>query len=176
MNRRTLFTAAAGGLLLKPAAQAAALIKPKALRAGDLVGMVTPSTQVADPDSLAAAEKMAQYFGLRARFGKGVGKRGTYEQSVQDRVADLHDMFRDPEVKAVFCIRGGYGAMQILDLLDYDLIRRNPKILLGYSDITSLHLAIHKKRSTDRWRSRASLRIRRRIFGRPSSTPSQSGR
>ena len=54
-------------------------------------------------------------------------------------------MFRDPEVKAVFAIRGGYGASQLLDRIDYDLIRSNPKIFLGYSDITALHLAIQKR-------------------------------
>jgi muramoyltetrapeptide carboxypeptidase len=54
-------------------------------------------------------------------------------------------MFRDPEVKAVFAIRGGYGAAQLLDAIDYDLIRNHPKIFLGYSDITALHLAIQKR-------------------------------
>ncbi len=145
MTRRTLFASAASALLANPAAKAAGLIKPKVLRPGDLVGMITPSTMVADPDSLAMAAAMAKYFGLRARFGKGVGKRTSYEQSVQDRLADLHEMFRDPEIKGIFCIRGGYGAMQILDGINYDLIRHNPKILLGYSDITSLHVAIHQK-------------------------------
>ena len=64
---------------------------------------------------------------------------------MQERVDDLHDMFRDPEVKAVFALRGGYGSAQMLDRIDYDLIRANPKIFLGYSDITAMHLAIHQK-------------------------------
>jgi len=142
MTRRGLLAGVAAAPL---AVAAPPLIKPRALKPGDLIGLITPSTMVADPDGLAAAEAMAKYFGLRARFGKAVGKRGTFEESVRDRVADLHEMFRDPEIKAVFCIRGGYGAMQILDRIDYDLIKRNPKILLGFSDITSLHLAIHQK-------------------------------
>ena len=54
-------------------------------------------------------------------------------------------MFRDPEVKAVFAIRGGYGSAQLLDRIDYDLIRANPKVFLGYSDITAMHLAIHQR-------------------------------
>ena len=65
--------------------------------------------------------------------------------TVQERIDDLHDMFRDPEVKAVFALRGGYGSAQLLDRIDYDLIRANPKIFLGYSDITAMHLAIHQK-------------------------------
>jgi muramoyltetrapeptide carboxypeptidase len=60
-------------------------------------------------------------------------------------VDDLHAAFADPEVKAVFCTRGGYGAAMLLDRIDFALIRRNPKIFLGYSDITALHLGIHQK-------------------------------
>jgi muramoyltetrapeptide carboxypeptidase len=110
------------------------------------VGLITPSAYVSDPDRLALAEATLKYFGLRARMGKNVGKREGYlAGSVDERLEDLHEMFRDPEVKAVFAIRGGYGAMQLLDRIDYDLIRRNPKIFLGYSDITALHLAIGKR-------------------------------
>ncbi|MBL8223570.1 MAG: LD-carboxypeptidase, partial [Bryobacterales bacterium] len=58
---------------------------------------------------------------------------------------DIHDMFSDPEVKAVFAIRGGFGAAHLLDKIDYGLIARNPKIFIGYSDITALHLAFHRK-------------------------------
>ncbi|MGH9718858.1 MAG: S66 peptidase family protein, partial [Bryobacteraceae bacterium] len=65
--------------------------------------------------------------------------------SVEERLDDLHAMFRDPDVRAVFAIRGGYGAAQLLDRIDYKLIRGNPKIFLGYSDITALHLAIQKR-------------------------------
>ncbi len=120
-------------------------IRPKALRAGDMVGMITPATEVPDPDRLALAERTLKYFGLRMKRGKNVGKRfGTYRESVQTRLDDLHGMFRDAEVKAVFAIRGGYGSPHLLDRIDYDLIRRNPKIFLGYSDITAMHLAINK--------------------------------
>jgi muramoyltetrapeptide carboxypeptidase len=121
------------------------LIRPKALRAGDMVGMITPATEVSDPDRLALAEKTLNYFGLRMKNGKNVGKRfGNYSESVQARLDDLHEMFRDREVKGVFAIRGGYGSPHLLDRIDYDLIRRNPKIFLGYSDITAMHLAINK--------------------------------
>ena len=122
------------------------LIRPKALRPGDTVGLITPSSYVSDPDRLALAERTARYFGLVPKFGKNVRKRDGYlGGGIEDRVEDLHAMFRDPEVKAVFAIRGGYGAAQLLDALDYDLIRSHPKIFLGYSDITALHLAIQKR-------------------------------
>jgi muramoyltetrapeptide carboxypeptidase len=78
-------------------------------------------------------------------MGANVRKRNGYlGGTVEERLDDLHAMFRDPQVAAVWCIRGGYGSGQLLDRIDFDLIRRNPKIFLGYSDITAMHLAIHK--------------------------------
>lgn len=127
-------------------AAASGLIKPNILREGSTVGLITPSTYVADPDRIALAEKTVAYFGLKLRMGRNVGKRyGYVGGSIEDRIADLHDMFRDPSVDGVFAIRGGYGTPQILDRIDYDLIRRNPKVFLGYSDITAMHLAIHQR-------------------------------
>lgn len=123
----------------------AALIHPPMLRAGDTVGLITPATYVADPDQLALVERTLKYFNLRAKFGKNVGKRtGYFSNPIDGRLDDFHDMFRDKDVRAVFCIRGGYGSGQLLDRIDYDLVRRNPKIFLGYSDITAMHLAINK--------------------------------
>lgn len=144
MLRRTFF-AGAGALASLPAA-GAGLIRPKALRAGDTVGLITPATYVSDPDRLLLAERTIRYFGLQMKKGRHVGKRAGYlGGTVEQRVEDIHGMFEDPEVKAIFCIRGGYGAGQLLDRIDYGLISRNPKIFLGYSDITTLHLAILKR-------------------------------
>jgi muramoyltetrapeptide carboxypeptidase len=115
------------------------------LKPGDTVGLITPATHVPDPDRLALAERTMKYFGLRMKMGKNAGKRmNDYRTSIEERLDDLHAMFRDKTVDAVFAIRGGYGSMQLLDRIDYDLIRRNPKIFLGYSDITAMHLAINK--------------------------------
>src|SRR5947208_7789932 len=122
------------------------LIRPRALRPGATVGLITPSTYVSDPDRLALAERTLRYFDLKPKFGKNVRKRSGYlGGSIDERLEDLHSMFADPDVDAVFAIRGGYGAMQLLDRIDYTLIRNNPKIFLGYSDITALHLAIQKR-------------------------------
>src|SRR6267142_1689550 len=144
MNRRTFLQTAVASSLY--AQSSAALIRPRALKPGDTVGLITPSTFVSDPDTLALAERTITYFGLKPKWGKNVRQREGYLRgAVQGRLDDLHAMFRDREVKAIFAIRGGYGAAQLLDRIDYDLIRSNPKILLGYSDITALHLAIHKK-------------------------------
>jgi len=123
-----------------------ALVRPQALREGDTVGLIAPGAYVSDPDRLALVVRTVKYFGLRPRMGARVGRRTGYlGGSDQERLDDLHDMFRDPEVKAVFAIRGGYGSERLLDRIDYGLLRKNPKIFLGYSDITCLHLAIHQR-------------------------------
>lgn len=120
------------------------LIKPARLREGDLVGLIAPGGHTSD----AAIEKSVrniEALGFRARLGANLrAVHGNYAGSVQQRLADLHAMFADPEVKAIWCIRGGSGCISLLASLDYALIRANPKILLGYSDITALHLAIHR--------------------------------
>jgi muramoyltetrapeptide carboxypeptidase len=140
MGRREFMAAACGATLR---AASAPLLRARALKPGDTVGLITPATYVSDPDRLILARRTAEHFGLKPRFGRNVGKRAGYlGGSVEERLEDLHAMFRDPEVRGVFCIRGGYGSEHLLDRIDYDLIRRNPKVFLGYSDITALHLAI----------------------------------
>jgi muramoyltetrapeptide carboxypeptidase len=144
--QRRSFLAGLGATALWSRPPSSPIIRPRVLHEGDLVGLITPSAYVSDPDRLALAESTVKYFGLRAKIGKHVGERAGYlAGSVEERVEDLHEMFRDPDVRAVFAIRGGYGAGQLLDRIDYDLIRRNPKIFLGFSDITALHLAIRKR-------------------------------
>ncbi len=146
MNRRNFLMASGASASLMIAAERPALIRPPVLHEGDTVGLITPSTYVSDPDTLAAAERTMKYFRLNAKWGRNVKKKSGYlGGTVQERVDDLHEMFRDPSVKAVFALRGGYGSAQILDRIDYNLIRANPKIFLGYSDITAMHLAIHQK-------------------------------
>lgn len=122
------------------------LVRPPVLRPEDTVGLITPATYVSDPDRLALAERTVKHFGLKLKLGKNVRKRAGYlGGSAEERLEDLHAMFRDPEVRAVFALRGGYGSIHLLDRIDYDLLRKNPKIFIGYSDITAMHLAINKR-------------------------------
>jgi muramoyltetrapeptide carboxypeptidase len=122
------------------------LVRPRRLKPGDTVGLITPATPVANPDALQRVARIVEHFGLRAKWGKHVARKaGYFGNPIEGRLDDLHAMFRDPEVAAVLPISGGYGAAQLLDRIDYDLIRRNPKIFAGYSDITALHLAIHQQ-------------------------------
>jgi muramoyltetrapeptide carboxypeptidase len=120
------------------------LIKPPRLRQGDLIGLVAPGGYTDD----AAIEKAVRHIealGFRVKQGNWLREVwGNYGGTVAARIADLHAMFRDPEVKAIWAIRGGSGCISLLKHLDYALIRRHPKILLGYSDITALHLAIRR--------------------------------
>lgn len=144
MTRRAVF----GTLpLLLASSKRPKAIKPAVLKPGDLVGMITPASNVPDPEeSYPKLERNMAALGLKVRLGENVRRHPGYIAGPEDaRVADLHAMFADPEVKAVFCIRGGYGSPQLLDRIDYGLIRKNPKVFLGYSDITALHLAIHQK-------------------------------
>jgi muramoyltetrapeptide carboxypeptidase len=143
MRRREFFPTVAAMAAVSPPPK---LIKPKALQPGDTVGLITPSSYVSDPDELDFTRRFCEFFKLKIKVGKNVGQRyGYLAGTARQRVDDLHAMFSDPDVRGVFCIRGGYGSAQMLDKIDYDLIRRNPKIFLGYSDITALHTAIGRR-------------------------------
>ena len=122
------------------------LIKPRMLKPGDTVGVIAPSTAVSDPDDFRKAKEALDYFGLKMKLGDHVQHGNGYKtRSINERLIDLHNFFADDEINAVIAIRGGYGSPQILDGIDYDLIHKNPKIFLGYSDVTAMHLAIFKK-------------------------------
>lgn len=150
------------------------LIKPRALQAGDLVGLITPASNPASADSYPPIEENMKALGLRWRYGASVRKFDSYLAGpAAARIEDVHAMFRDPEVKAVLTIRGGYGSPQLLDGLDYGLIRKHPKIFLGYSDITAMHLGIHQRTGlvtmhgpalTKRWPPYSEEHLRRAMF------------
>ena len=121
-------------------------IKPRALRTGDTVGLIAPASYTFDLWRLDEAAARVEALGLVPRFGKHVrGRRGFLSGTDDERLEDLHAMFADRSIAAVFALQGGYGTPRLLDRIDYELVRRNPKILLGYSDITGLHLAIGRK-------------------------------
>ena len=120
-------------------------IKPPQLKPGHKIGIIAPAGPVSQSE-LKPAINLLSSLGhqvilaphLYHREGYTAGDDGT-------RLEDLHSMFENEDVKAVICARGGYGTLRLLDSIDYDLIRRSPKIIVGYSDITALLLAIHKK-------------------------------
>lgn len=122
------------------------LIIPPRLKQGDTIGLVTPASPVFEPSDIKVGVRAIEGLGFKVRVGKNVGAKGGYLAGTdEERAQDLMDMFSAPEVRAIMALRGGYGSLRILPFLDYETIRQNPKIFLGYSDITSLHLAIHKQ-------------------------------
>ena len=121
-------------------------LKPPRLRAGDTVGLINPAGATFYPDDVAVAEETMAALGLKMKTGTHLLDRyGYLAGSDKDRAADINAMYSDPEVRAVLTLRGGWGCNRLLDLLDYGLIAKNPKIIMGYSDITSLLLALNAK-------------------------------
>lgn len=119
-----------------------AVRKPGRLRAGDVVGLIEPASSPDDPYDLRFVEETIRAMGLVPKVGRHVGDRYGYLAGTDaDRAADLDTMYADPAVKAVFAVRGGWGCARLLPLLDWRTIRANPKLLIGFSDITALHLA-----------------------------------
>jgi len=123
------------------------IIIPPVLKMGDTVGLITPASALNEVNrTLIEAREKMESLGFKVKFGQHVKKKKGYlAGSIKERVEDIHQMFRDKEIKAIVAIRGGYGSGQLLPYLNYDLIKSYPKILLGYSDITSLLNGIYKK-------------------------------
>jgi len=122
------------------------ILRPPRLRQGDVIGICAPASAPASADALDAGIRYFEQLGYRVELGRNLYRRRGYLAGTDDqRVADLHQLFRNRHVRTIFAARGGYGAHRILAKLDYRLIRRNPKILVGYSDITAIQLAIFTK-------------------------------
>src|SRR6476660_6576268 len=116
---------------------------PPLLRAGARVALVAPSGPLRDRHDLERAVATTRSMGWEPVVGTYVLEREGYlAGSDEHRADDLNRFAADPSVDAIWCIRGGYGSMRLLDRLDYDAWRRSPKTLIGYSDITALHAAI----------------------------------
>jgi muramoyltetrapeptide carboxypeptidase len=118
---------------------------PAALRPGDTVEIVAPAKYL-DKERVSLATKRLEAMGFKVRIPKNLfRKTGFLGGTDEERAKELMAAFADPEVKAILPGTGGYGTTRIVDDLDYDVIRRNPKILVGFSDITGLHIAINQQ-------------------------------
>lgn len=147
---RTSTLATFGGLALacskpeKDPSTAKELIKPPALKRGDTIGLVAPASPIYEPSVFNKMLEDVQSLGFKIKLGKHVQERNGYLAGTDiERAQDVMDMFEDPEVDGIICIRGGWGSNRMLEHLDYDLVRRNPKVFCGFSDITSLHMAFY---------------------------------
>jgi muramoyltetrapeptide carboxypeptidase len=112
------------------------------LRAGDLIALVAPSGAVSE-DEVAAAVRTVEEWGLRARAGRhALGRHSFHSGTDAERLADLNEALRDPSVRGILCLRGGYGLQRIVDEVDFAAAGADPKPMMGYSDITALHVAL----------------------------------
>ncbi len=123
------------------------MIKPERLEKGDVIGIVSPSGPILHKKNYVhRGIKILSDMGFKIKLGKNALKqRGYMAGTDEERTNDLMEMFEDENVKAIFTNRGGDVALRLLDILDYKIIRKNPKILMGSSDITILLNAINKK-------------------------------
>lgn len=122
------------------------VVRPGRLRPGDTVGLIDPASATWEPVDIEIVVESLAALGLKARKGAHLlARRGYFAGTDEERAADVNAMFADPEVKAIHCVRGGWGCARLLPLLDWSVIARHPKILLGYSDITALLLSLHAR-------------------------------
>ena len=150
MKRRNFLRSAAAVSLLTPTAfgkgqkiaRPIKIIKPKRLRPGDTIAVIAPASGI-EPENFEKALQNLADLGFKTKAGINARRRaGFLAGTDKERTDDLHRAFADKTVDGIWCVRGGYGATRILPAVDFNLIRRNPKIFVGYSDITALHTAI----------------------------------
>lgn len=121
------------------------IIKPRALKKGDTVGLTAPASPTTF-DNVEKAVKRLEKFGLNVKVGKTCSSTyGYLSGSDELRFAEINEMFGDSSLSGIICLRGGYGTPRILDKLDYQTIAKNPKIFVGFSDITGIHGAVQNE-------------------------------
>lgn len=120
------------------------MITPPKLNKGDNIGIIAPSRKM-NPDEIKAAIHIFENWGLQVSLGKNLFKEDhQFAGTDAERAEDLQSMLDNPEIKAIVCARGGYGTIRILDLVDYSAFLKNPKWIVGYSDITALHVHLNQ--------------------------------
>jgi len=153
ITRRHILQMLGAGLIVSriPSANAAgsnshSTLKPPRLKSGDTVGLINPAGATFHPDDVVVAAESLAALGLKMKAGEHLlDRRGYLAGTDKARADDINNMFADRDVTAILTLRGGWGCNRLLDLLNYKLIAKNPKILMGYSDITSLLLALNAK-------------------------------
>lgn len=140
-------TAAAATMTAAPARSLARrIVKPKRLAEGDTVGLVLPASATFEGEDLVIAREQLELLGFKVVLGAHASDRhGYFAGRDRDRADDLNRMFADDRIAGIVCYTGGWGSPRVLPYLDYDLIARKPKVLIGYSDITALLNAIHQR-------------------------------
>lgn len=123
-----------------------AYLLPKALKSGDTIGVIAPAGLVYDKRSIPEFEAILRQKGFNPVLGETLKhKFGYFSDTDEARAAEINQMFADPSIDGIITMRGGWGCARLLDKLDYKMIAKNPKVLMGYSDITSLLIGIYVK-------------------------------
>lgn len=119
-------------------------IIPPSLRPGDTIGITTPAGYMA-LDEMQPAIRQIQDWGFKVKLGTTIGKcDGVFGGTASERITDFNQMLRDDTIKAILCARGGYGIVGIIDQMDFSHFRKNPKWIIGFSDVTVLHCHINR--------------------------------
>jgi len=121
---------------------------PKGIKPGDTIGVIAPSNIVLEKDEeyIEKSKKLFEDLGYKIKFGKYIrAKTLGYGATAREKAEDINNMFADDEVKAIICVKGGEDSNSTFDYIDYELIKNNPKIICGFSDITSITNAIYTK-------------------------------
>lgn len=124
------------------------MILPERLRRGDIIGVVAPSNPVIDEniEEVKKAKEIVENDGFKVLFSKNLfSNTNQYTATAKEKAEDINDMFRNKDVKMIWCAKGGNNSNSVFEYLDFELIKQNPKIICGYSDITSLTNIIHEK-------------------------------
>jgi muramoyltetrapeptide carboxypeptidase len=119
-------------------------LKGKRLKKGDTIGIVAPANNARREDVLEGKKKIEK-LGYKVILSKSIFDRWhSFAGQDQDRISDINDFFKDPDIDAIICLRGGYGSIRMVEELDIDIVKANPKIFIGYSDITTLHTKLNR--------------------------------
>ena len=123
------------------------MIFPEPLKKGDNVFLFCPSSPIIPEEDIEKCKKVIVDLGFNPVIGKSLYENygGYMAGKAEIRIEDLHEAFSRKNIKGIFCVKGGYSASQLLDKIDYELIRNNPKVFVGYSDVTNLHIVFNQK-------------------------------
>lgn len=123
------------------------MIFPEPLRKGDNVFLFCPSSPIVPEEDIEKCKKVIIDLGFNPVIGKSLYENygGYMAGKAEIRIEDLHEAFSRKDIKGIFCVKGGYSASQLLDKIDYELIKNNPKVFVGYSDVTNLHIVFNQK-------------------------------
>ncbi len=122
------------------------ILKPPKLKRGDLIGLISPASTPSSSEKIEKGVRYLESLGYRVKIGThALAEHGYLAGTDEQRAADFNEMLNNRNVKAIIALRGGYGTPRLLPLVDYRAAKRNPKIIVGYSDLTALQLALFKK-------------------------------